>query len=201
MSVKIRFWMAAAGLALLWAVRASAMDGNAGAKAYQGSAEFQRIKDLTGVWKGTTNGKDPQEVTVEFQPTAGGSAVVQRLFPGTPHEMLDVYYEQGKRLRMTHYCATGNRPNMALKKSDEKEMRFVLDNDPVIDPGRDAHMHSVKFTFTDKDHITEDWVMFKRGKQTDVTSISLTRVSNGSSSAPELPVPGPGVPAEIPSKK
>lgn len=186
MNVKSRILPALIGLVLVCVASAGAMEDHA--KPYQGSADFQRIKGLVGVWKGTADmGKGPQEVTVEFAPTAGGSAIVERLFPGTPHEMLDVYFDQGKKLMMTHYCAIGNRPHMALKKSEGKEMKFVLSNDPVIDPIRDTHMHSLKITFTDEDNITQDWVMFKRGKETDVSTFKLTRVRPLSPAPAEIP--------------
>jgi hypothetical protein len=44
-------------------------------------------------------------VRVEYRVTGAGSAVVETLFPGTPHEMVTVYHARKGVLCMTHYCA------------------------------------------------------------------------------------------------
>jgi hypothetical protein len=42
---------------------------------YSGSKEYERMKQLVGVWEGTSNmGKEGQPVRVEYRLTAGGSA-------------------------------------------------------------------------------------------------------------------------------
>ena len=56
---------------------------------YSGSKEYERMKQLVGVWEGTSNmGKEGQTIRVEYRLTAGGSAIVETLFPGTPEEMI-----------------------------------------------------------------------------------------------------------------
>src|SRR5579863_6160501 len=72
------------------------------------SAEFQQMKQLVGSWKGTTTpmGKDKKSETVliDFKLTAAGSAIEETLLRGTPHEMVDMYHDEGGKLVMTHYC-------------------------------------------------------------------------------------------------
>jgi len=59
---------------------------------YSGSKEYSRMKQLIGVWEGTSNmGKEGQTVRVEYRLTAGGSAIVETLFPGTPEEMVSCH--------------------------------------------------------------------------------------------------------------
>ena len=44
---------------------------------------------------------------------------MERIFPGTPQEMISVYYDDDKgRLAMTHYCMMRNRPTFKLVKSE-----------------------------------------------------------------------------------
>ncbi len=51
---------------------------------YIGSPEFERLKQLAGVWEGTSDmGKEGEKVRVEYRLTAGGSALVETLFPGS----------------------------------------------------------------------------------------------------------------------
>src|SRR5262249_52392572 len=71
------------------------------------SAELNHIKSLAGRWMTTTSefGTPNQKVYVDFEVTAGGSAVLEKIFPGTPMEMLSVYYDDDHgKLAMTHYC-------------------------------------------------------------------------------------------------
>ena len=50
---------------------------------YSGSAEFERMKQLVGAWEGTSDmGMEGEKVRVEYRLTAGGSALVETLFPG-----------------------------------------------------------------------------------------------------------------------
>src|SRR5689334_2395325 len=69
----------------------------------KGSAEFERMKSLVGTWKGKTDmGQGPVEITVHYRMLAGGSVLEERVFEGTPNEMVTMYYDQGGKLAMTH---------------------------------------------------------------------------------------------------
>jgi len=142
---------------------------------YKGSKEFERIKELVGVWEGTSN-KDGEKVTVKYKLTSGGSAIVEELFPDTPHEMVSVYYDKGDKLSMTHYCMLRNRPHMELTKADTNGLNFVLATDSYINAGKDAHMHALHITFVDNDHVTQEWTMFENGKEKQVAIFKLSRV-------------------------
>ena len=145
---------------------------------YTGSAEFERMKQLVGEWEGTSNmGQAGEKVRVEYRMTAGGSALVETLFPGSAEEMVSVYYDQKGKLAMTHYCMLRNQPRMTLAKADAQTIQLVFarkGND--IDPAKEKHMHAVRITFTDKDHITQKWTMFDKGKDTEEVMLTLTRV-------------------------
>src|SRR5689334_15922101 len=107
---------------LLLACAFSAAEETAPAK--KNSPEFERLKALVGKWTGKTDmGKGPVDMPVEYRLIAGGSVVEERVFPGTPQEMVSMYYDdKNGKLAMTHYCVLGNRPQMALKSSDAKSI-------------------------------------------------------------------------------
>lgn len=91
------------------------------------SAELKRIKALAGRWKSTTSmfGKENEEVFTEYKISAGGSAVVETIFPGTPQEMISVYYDDNNgKLAMTHYCMLRNRPQFTLVESSPKYIKL-----------------------------------------------------------------------------
>src|SRR3954467_2783963 len=72
-------------------------------KNYKGSPEFERMKALAGTWKGKTDmGQGPIEMTVEYRVISGGSAVEERIFAGTPKEMVTMYHDKNGKLALTH---------------------------------------------------------------------------------------------------
>ena len=144
---------------------------------YKGSKEFERMKTLAGAWDGTDM-KNPsgQPVRVEYRVTGAGSAVVETLFPGTPHEMVTVYYDQNGALCMTHYCALGNRPHMTLKNSTADAVELELAPGGEVDAAREAHMHSLKISFEGTDKIVHEWSLFDAGQKKSTSTFAFTRV-------------------------
>jgi hypothetical protein len=144
---------------------------------YKGSPEFERVKQLVGVWEGTSDmGKTGEKVRVEYRLSSGGSALVETLFPGRSEEMVSVYHDQNGKLAMTHYCMLRNRPYMTLAKSDPQTLELVFaikGND--INPAVEKHMHAVNISFTDKDHIVQKWTLFDKGKDAGGVTFKLTR--------------------------
>ncbi len=143
---------------------------------YKGSAEFERIKQLAGRWQGTSTmdgGEEPAQV--EYRVTSGGSAIVEMLFPGTPHEMVSIYTERGGKLVLTHYCMLGNQPRLQLGTHDNDRLEFSLAGDSGIDAA-EPHMHALSLSFDGPNKVTQRWAMFESGKEKDATTIALTRV-------------------------
>ena len=144
---------------------------------YSGSKEYERMKQLVGVWESTSNvGKEGQSVRVEYRLTAGGSAIVETLFPGTPEEMISIYHDNKEELSMTHYCMLQNQPNMRLLNAGADRLDFIFVEGNGIDPEKDAHMHALTISFVDQDHIIQKWTLFEGGKETGVTRLDLSRV-------------------------
>ena len=144
----------------------------------KGSKEFERMKTLAGVWEGTStmmNGTG-MPVRVEYRVTGAGSALVETLFPGTPHDMVTVYHDRNGALCMTHYCALGNRPHMALKGSTADTIEMELAPGGEVDANRDTHMHALKVTFDGADRIVHEWTLFDAGKKKDVSMFTFNRV-------------------------
>jgi hypothetical protein len=134
------------------------------------------LKKLVGTWQGNMqmSGKTVP-VTITYASTAGGSAIVEHLFPGTPHEMLSVYTVEGGGLAMTHYCAMGNHPKMTLKKSDAHSLSFEATGAEGLRSPLEAHMHAMTVSWTDGDHVRETWTSFDQGRPKDEKVFELTR--------------------------
>ena len=145
----------------------------------QHSKDFEKLKDLNGKWAGTglMHGEQ-QDVAVDYHLTSGGSAVVETLFPGTPHEMVSVYHDDHGKLTMTHYCMLGNQPKLDLTKSTASEMDFNFGKGNTINPKSEMHMHALHIAFIDPDNIVENWSAYADGKQTDETIFKLQRLKS-----------------------
>src|SRR5256885_5159392 len=143
-------------------------------KAKQGSAEFERMKTLVGAWEGKTDmGQGPIDLSMQYRLLAGGTVLEERVFSGTPNEMLTMYYESGGKLALTHYCVMGNRPGMLLKSSDSKTISFDLDKTCGINTSKESHMHALSISFDDADTITSTCKAIIDGKEVPDHSTTL----------------------------
>jgi hypothetical protein len=142
------------------------------------SKEFEQVKQLAGMWKGSMRHSDgkSEPTTTEYRVVAAGSAVEERLMAGTPHEMIDMYTDQGGRLTMVHYCAIGNQPNLQLKSATPKQMVFEMGPTPGIDPMKDMHMHALTLEFPDANRMIQTWSSWSGGKPNESSVATFTRV-------------------------
>lgn len=143
----------------------------------QAQAAFARLKSLTGVWQGRVGDREKgPEATVIYQTTAAGNTVMETLFPGTRHEMVTMYYVDNGKLVLTHYCAAGNQPQMALtKKSSADALDFNFIGGANIRSRRDGHMHSARIRFIAPDALESEWDYFENGKLSDTKKFFLKR--------------------------
>src|SRR5438105_10573588 len=104
--------MLTAGLMLI-ALTAGGRGDDAPAKTAPTHPGLERMKKLAGTWvEADKDGKPTDKVVSVVKVTAGGSAVHETHFPGTPMEMVSVYHLDKGELVMTHYCVLGNQPRM-----------------------------------------------------------------------------------------
>lgn len=172
MKNKIASVCAAVGLASVLWLNASETE-----KSNQASPEFERMRTLVGSWTGKTDmGQGPVELTVQYRLLAGGSVLEERVFAGTPNEMVTMYYDKNGKLALTHYCVLGNRPSMRLESADAKTIKFDFDATCGIDPAKESHMHSLSITFEDADTITTRCRAFIDGKEVPDKPTTLKRV-------------------------
>jgi hypothetical protein len=141
------------------------------------TAEFERLKGLVGTWQGKTDmGQGLIDMTVQYRLLAGGTVVEERVFPGTPQEMLTLFYEKEGKLALTHYCVLGNRPTMVLKSADSKTLRFDFDESCGLNVSKESHMHSLTLRFDDAETITASCKAIMEGKEMAEKATTLKRV-------------------------
>jgi hypothetical protein len=141
------------------------------------AAAFEKLKTLAGEWQGTVGERGKGEVgTVTYRLIANGSALAETLFAGTPHEMITLYHLDREKLVLTHYCAAGNQPKLALtKKSTPELLDFDFVSGTNMKSKKDEHMHALRIRFENPNAIIAEWDGSKNGRKTDTTRVFLTR--------------------------
>ena len=88
---------------------------------------FARLQSMVGHWEGQS-GKN-EKSTLDIELTGGGSAILERsrdTIDGKPVEMTTVYYLDGDKVQMTHYCMAGGRCRAALECACSEPERRLL---------------------------------------------------------------------------
>jgi hypothetical protein len=138
---------------------------------------FERIKALAGEWERVGGEGDAKGKTlVSYRVTAGGSAVLEVIFPGTEMEMVSVYHRDGNDLVMTHYCMMGNQPKMRARPSDDaNRLVFEFIGGTNLNPAKDPHIHGGVIQVIDRDHIRAEWDYYSGGKVAEKHGFELAR--------------------------
>ena len=141
-------------------------------------ASFALMKTLAGTWQGTVTTDNPAWATDKPMPlsirvASHGNALVHELDTGGPEET--VFYMEGDRLAMLHYCDFGNRPHMVAQPLKDGK---VIEFDLVEYPGSDqiGHVSHGTFTILDPNHHVEDWTFLPTGGKPVHAHIDFKRV-------------------------
>lgn len=150
---------------------------------------FDKLKTLAGSWVGRLT-TFPQEPSVDgnfaqfsLRVTSLGNALVHEMsISGRPDHPVTMFYLDGDRLVLTHYCDAGNRPRMVGKVSpDGNTLEFdFLD---LSGGNQHGHMHHAVFTFIDENHHTEDWTYIVPGDKPVRAHFELQRTNAGSNTS------------------
>jgi phage tail protein X len=153
---------------------------------------FDTLKILAGSWEGPiTITPKPNEMNmgentrthVTMRVTSRGNALVHEMQEaGTPEDPtrydhpVTMFYLDGDRLLLTHYCDAGNRPRMVARTSpDGKTTEFdFLD---IAGNTQYGHMQHAVFTTVDANHHIEDWTFLMPGDKAFHAHLDLRRTN------------------------
>jgi len=150
---------------------------------------FETMKGLAGNWEGPVTLDPPQPDMSDGKPlhitmrvTSRGNALVHEMQEaGTPLDPakydhpVTMFYVDGGRLTLVHYCDAGNRPRMLARPSaDGKSVEF--DFSDVSGSTNYGHMHHSVFTFIDANHHIEDWTYMMPGDKPVHAHFDLKRI-------------------------
>lgn len=138
------------------------------------AAAFDRLKTLTGVWEATS---DKGKVTSSIELVSNGTALLEKITVPGDGEMVTVYYLEGNRLVLTHYCSAGNQPHMQAAAFDPNSNQIRFDFAGITNAApADGHMHSAVIKFAGSDAFDSDWTFFKDGKSAFTVPVQFHRV-------------------------
>jgi hypothetical protein len=178
-------WSGAIGVAL-FAVSSLVADTSGDGKVaepqkviYDAASAFVFIKEQTGKWEFSgEHDHGGGSNTCTFRPTAAGSAVIETIFEGEPHEMISMYHMDGDDLLLTHYCSFQNAPVLKFVKSDKPgEIKFVFHGGTNLDPKVDSHLHEGSFIIKDANTIETRFIAHTNGKPDDTPCGVMKRVA------------------------
>jgi hypothetical protein len=150
-----------------------ALVGSAMAADTPATKAFARLKTLAGNWAGTSEGS---AVNVNYRVTGGGTVLMETQFPGTPSEMVSMYFVDGDKLVLTHYCAARNQPKMKYRPGPDPRtltFDFVSGTNMKL---TDTHIHSVTHLLDTYGHLVSVWTSWTGGKAAGTMKFDMRRV-------------------------
>jgi hypothetical protein len=155
---------------------APARAGSAPAAA-QATPAFAKFQALQGDWIAAEDGPMTQkgDLVARYALTAGGSAVVETLFPGTEHEMVTIYSAEGADVVLSHFCLNANAPRMRAKAPTGERFDFAYDGGSNIAPADTKHMHSAWIEFVGKNELKSQWTELDHGQTAMVVTMHTVR--------------------------
>jgi hypothetical protein len=155
-------------------------------------AAFEQLKGLAGTWQGRVATSGDAPVTVEFEVTSNGHAVLERQFAGSSHEMVTMYYLAYDRLQATHYCSAGNQPAFKLASdSTPRDVRMEFAGGTGFDPATDSHVNGERIEVLGPDQLRVEYE-FRSGQQAPTSQqLLLQRAAAAPVPAPVPDQPGP----------
>jgi hypothetical protein len=138
---------------------------------------FEKLKSLAGEWVAAEDGEMSRkgDLVARYALTAAGTALVETVFPGSPHEMVTVYHADGPDVVLTHYCMEGNQPRMRARNASGTRFDFQFEGGANIDPRRDRHMNSASLELLGQDEMRTVWTELADAKPVFVAKSHLVR--------------------------
>jgi hypothetical protein len=146
------------------------------ADAQREAATLDRVKSLAGEWV-MADGEHAGQTAAVFAVSSGGSVVREIMFPGSAHEMTNLYHLDGPDLLVTHYCAAGNQPRMRCTSPGTGRLDFYSDGVTNLIDANKEYMAELSLIFNADGTITQEWRSMIGGKVTSHAVFQLKRKS------------------------
>jgi len=141
-------------------------------------ANFNLLKTLQGSWKIEVEGK-PLAIEMTYDLGSKQSIVTERF-----GKELSVFYRNGQRVEMVHFCNAGNQPRLRLKDPSEPGVldfeMFAITN--LITP-ETSHVQEVIYKILDANTVKLEIVWWPKAKGSE--KYTLDRIRETRSASPQ----------------
>lgn len=111
----------------------------AGATTKTAQATFAELSTLVGDW--TTDPEKGRALQVSFTLTAANTVLVERWKTASGRESLTLYYIDGQRIVVTHYCPIGNQPRLVMDRvAQSGRLSFSFLDATGLDSKGESHL-------------------------------------------------------------
>ncbi|MCZ6835024.1 MAG: hypothetical protein O7G85_04550 [Planctomycetota bacterium] len=139
------------------------------------SIALGRLKALSGSWvQVDDDGNATDQVVLTYRVTAGGSAVLETVFPGAEMEMVTLYHLDGDDLVLTHYCMLGNQPHMKSESITKDTIVFVCTGEGLAKES-ETHMHQATFNLLSHDRLKTEWLLHDNSEVIETAGFEVVR--------------------------
>lgn len=135
--------------------------------------QLARIAIMAGEWQV----KDHDLLRIVFEPTAGGTVIIEKWMLGELMHSLTIYHLDGERLIATHYCPQGNQPRLAAAATGESEIRFSFLDVTGLDTG-ESFQHDLSFKWNSNGTISRAETYMNPNGAGEESTLTLYRASN-----------------------
>ncbi len=146
---------------------------------------FERLKALAGTWEGSASAEGAEAeaeaeasglVVHEFDVSANGHVLMERMGPDTEYEMVNMYHLDGADLVLTHYCSAGNQPRMKFNAATSAPNRLVFDFDGGTNLDTTPnHIHSAEIRLDGENRIDSAWKAHEGDMEAGTMTFHLKR--------------------------
>jgi hypothetical protein len=133
---------------------------------------FDQLQAIAGSWRSTSG-----TLEVEYRVLSRGSALVETYGVGHAGATLSVYHADGDSLLMTHYCAQGNQPRLALQaQPDAGTFAFAFRDASHAGETLGSHLVELRLAL-DGDALVRTEVYAAPDGTRETTTLALQRVA------------------------
>lgn len=124
-----------------------------------GKAELKRIAVLSGEWAVADSKGEATDLRASYELVAGDSAVVERLFLGTPEETLTLYHLEGREVTVTQVSSRGAPARLALVDSVDMGDPDALVFEATSTTRGSGGLNRLALTFLESQGLRIEWSM------------------------------------------
>jgi hypothetical protein len=132
------------------------------------ASSYDQVKALEGEWVLVKmNGETPpNKGVIIYKAASGGSSIREIMFPGSEHEMTNMYHMHGDKLMMTHYCGAGNQPRMQSVVAKPGHIELKTESVTNLATPKTEYMGELTLDMPDSKTLKQTWVSIEDGKPT-----------------------------------